>query len=250
MIYTVNGPAGEIGRLNFPKSVHLITAIPIALDSPDHLHPWGTKRDNSTREEFWSGLASGLGKKFSLLDLGCAGGGLVAQGAELGYDAIGLEGSDYWATRTSENTKQAKQWGYWHNRRLFTCDITFPFFLIELDYDLITQSEEILTPLISTKKFDVITAWEVFEHLNPERLQITLGNIWHHLEDDGFCFLSIGKESDSPEGHELHQIIQPPDWWADQLTKFGLFEIAQYPFDIQPVRILTNSSYLMLRKKK
>ena len=28
------------------------TEYPIAFDSPDHLYPWGTKRDNHTSESF------------------------------------------------------------------------------------------------------------------------------------------------------------------------------------------------------
>lgn len=241
----------EISRKFIQDSTHLITVSDFAYDSPDYHNPWGTRRDNSKSPEFWTGLIKTLGKqKISLLDLGCAGGGLVAEGAEMGHDTIGIEGSNYWVKNINENSLSAIQWKYFHNRRLFTCDITMPFFIIDVKHELDPIQDKIL-PIVTKKRFDVITAWEVLEHLNPTRFQIALGNIWNHLADDGIFLASIGMTSDSPEGVELHQIIQPVDWWLEQFTKFNLFDVFQYPInDITPVRLLDNSIYVFLRKKK
>ncbi len=69
------------------------TDFPVAYQSDDHLHPHGTIRDNSRNYRFNLRLYRMLGyrKDLSLLDLGCAGGGLVRSFLEDGFDAVGVE---------------------------------------------------------------------------------------------------------------------------------------------------------------
>jgi cyclopropane fatty-acyl-phospholipid synthase-like methyltransferase len=115
-----------------------------------------------------------------------------------------------------------------------------------------TQKDTItVNPTFRMRKFDVITAWEVLEHLDPHRLQIALAGIYNHLEDDGIFLGSVSLISDAPEGIELHQIIKPWDFWIDQFQKNGMFTVEAYPFEkVYPVRQIEGSLYIMLRKVK
>ena len=61
--------------------ITLKTNHPIAYDSPDHVFPWGTMRDNSTNSgfidetlDYWKQRGKGT---INFLDLGCSGGQLV-----------------------------------------------------------------------------------------------------------------------------------------------------------------------------
>ena len=77
-------------------AVEVLTQKPVALDSPDHLMPWGTRQDNSTNLQFNLKLARWLPlETLSVLDLGCSGGGFVKSVLDMGCLAVGLEGSDY-----------------------------------------------------------------------------------------------------------------------------------------------------------
>ncbi len=69
------------------------TSKPIALDSPDHLVPLGTRQDNSVNRAFNRKLRT-LIPQPRVLDLGCAGGGMVASFLDEGDFAVGVEGSD------------------------------------------------------------------------------------------------------------------------------------------------------------
>src|SRR5438034_3019168 len=68
---------------------------PVAVDSPDHIAPRGTANDNSRNRLFNRKLEALLRKRpLAVLDLGCAGGGVVKDVLDDGHVAIGLEGSD------------------------------------------------------------------------------------------------------------------------------------------------------------
>ena len=68
----------------------------IARDSNDHIYPHGVKRDNSVNSGFNQKLYELVpADQVRLLDLGCAGGGLVRSILEDGGLAVGVEGSDY-----------------------------------------------------------------------------------------------------------------------------------------------------------
>ena len=76
--------------------IKVITDHPIAYDSPDHIQPWGTARDNSTNEEFIKQTEQWFNNEpFKTLDIGCSGGQLTVDYANRGHLAVGIEGSDY-----------------------------------------------------------------------------------------------------------------------------------------------------------
>ena len=93
------------------------TEFPIAFDSPDHLMPWGTKRDNHSSPSFIQESIAHfkMDRSVKFMDLGCSGGGLVKEWLTYTNFAIGLEGSDY-----SLKHKRAS-WPELYKRNLFTC---------------------------------------------------------------------------------------------------------------------------------
>jgi len=173
------------------------TEYKIAFDSPDHIAPWGTARDNYTNRSFVLLMNKLLCGDFSntqlkFLDLGCAGGQLVKDFRDLGYISVGLEGSDY-----SLKHKRAN-WPLLAGKSLFTCDITKPF-------EIKLEDKKI--------KFNLITAWDVLEHIRTEELDNVFKNIINHLEKGGYFIASTSPSSDIHEGLELHQTRMTNQEW-------------------------------------
>lgn len=158
--------------------VSLQTQHPVALESPDHLAPEhsGTSHDNSTNPAFVLKVCERIESMrpttlHSLLDLGCSGGQLVADFLRARWCAVGLEGSDY-----SQNFGRAN-WPKLGGKNLFTCDITKPFLVYNE-----THREQM--------RFDVITAWDVIEHIDQKDLPWLFANIAAHLKPGGYFIAS------------------------------------------------------------
>ena len=179
--------------------MNIRTDHPLALDSVDHLVPRGTMRDSSVSPAFNRKLfAFGVP---SVLDLGCAGGGMVESILNDGGLAVGVEGSDY------SRKAQRAAWGTIPDS-LFTADITQPFTI----YDRRGLNQW----------FTVITAWEFFEHIPEERLAKVFHNIERHLSrDGGLLIVSIATIPDEEDGHSWHPTIQPQEWWLDVYKRHG-----------------------------
>lgn len=183
-----------------PKII-LETNKPVAYDSPDHLRPHGTAANNSTSLLYNKKLFAYLpAPSIALLDVGCAGGGFVKSVQDAGGFAVGLEGSDY-----SQRNKRA-EWATIPDS-LFTADVTEPF-------QFYREESDSRAPL----KFNVITAWEVFEHIAEDKLAAMFVNFEKHLAPGGIVMASIA-DWDDPE--ELHQTVHSRDWWIAELAKFG-----------------------------
>jgi SAM-dependent methyltransferase len=199
------------GELAVPE---LTTDHPLAADSVDTLHPRGAKQDNSICLRFNQRLYQLFGRKPDLrvLDLGCAGGGLVRTLIDDGHFAVGLEGSDY---------PLVNQFGEWGTipHHLFTCDITRPFTL----------------SLRSTRqpiRFDAITAWEVMEHIPEDRIAPLMGNVDAHLAPGGWVLFSIATFLDfSPTtGVAWHRTVRPRAWWEARFAALGFVPVEAHPF--------------------
>jgi len=180
----------------------LITEHPIAVNSLDHIYPDGTARDNSANYIFNKKLFDLFsGRRISVLDLGCAGVGFVKTIIEGGHVAVGLEGSDY------SLVNRRAEWVTIPDN-LFTCDITKPFVLH-------TGNNE-------PHQFDVVTVWEVLEHIKEDDLPLLINNINNHLKHSG---LFIGSTTDmSWKGDydvEYHQTMKPIEWWIKLFEKIG-----------------------------
>jgi len=175
------------------ENLVLHTNHPVAYESKDHTHPHGTINDNTTCPNFVNKICK-TRPQITFLDLGCAGGGLVKEFHDKGILAAGLEGSDH-----NKNSKRA-EWGT-IPRNLFTADITKPFSF---------------TKYGNRVKFDVITAWEVLEHIKEEDLIGLIYNLIFNLTQNGSFICSI---STAEEYH--HENVKDKNWWIDYFTKNG-----------------------------
>jgi cyclopropane fatty-acyl-phospholipid synthase-like methyltransferase len=179
--------------------VKIITDHPLAEWSPDHIHPKGTATDSTTNAGFNRKLFA-LIPGVSLLDLGCAGGGLVAS---IIYDhgfAIGVDGSDYSKQRSRASWSTIPG-------NLFTADITHPF----------TLEDDKGNPVL----FDVVTAWEVLEHIPESSVEAMMSNVERHLSPEGLFICSISQSRDHWEGFDYHVTIEQRPWWIGKLGELG-----------------------------
>lgn len=184
------------------------TDHPVARDSNDHLVPWGTKNDNTHHMPFVHACERLFGARLSYLDLGCSGGGLVKDFIDRGHFAVGIEGSDY-----SQKIKRA-EWATIPDN-LFTADLTKPF--------RVTNGSDC--------QFDVISAWEVLEHIAEPDLPQFFANIRAHLAAGGVFLGSISMFSDEHDGTEYHKTIRPFDWWGKALYHNGFIDKAKLSFE-------------------
>jgi SAM-dependent methyltransferase len=175
-----------------------------AYDSPDHLVPWGTRWDRSTNgrfnEKLW--LLYPRTQIVKVLDLGCSGGDFVKSCIDDGNFAVGIEGSTF--SRDHKRSAWAMIPDY-----LFTCDISRPFQL-----SLKGDSQERV-------KFDVVTSWEVLEHIREEGLATLAANVHAHLIPGGLWIMSVTNEEDVRGGVRLHQTVKPKAWWRDKFISLG-----------------------------
>ena len=176
------------------------TAYPVALTSPDHLHPYGTKRDNTVNLKFNAKLLKVVkSRPVRVLDLGCAGGGFVKSMLDMGHYAVGVEGSDYCKRNRS------KEWGYIPDN-LFTADIRQPFEVLEDGQPV---------------SFDVVTAWEFFEHIDLPGLSGVIDNVKRHLKPGGLLIGSINTHSSQFNGVDYHLTVEKPIWWIEMFEING-----------------------------
>jgi SAM-dependent methyltransferase len=179
-------------RHNLQCTVKLMTDFPIAYDSPDHLTPYGTALNNKSNAAFIRAMTTLYGRG-SFLDLGCSGGKLVQDFSNVGWIAVGLDGSDY-----SRRHKRAA-WANCHN--LFTCDISKPFKL--------------------SQTFDVITAWDVLEHLTLDGLKILMANVSMLMSQNSIFIVTTANNSDKALGIELHQTQWNREQWRNFFKQEG-----------------------------
>ncbi|MFQ5851914.1 MAG: class I SAM-dependent methyltransferase [Candidatus Binatia bacterium] len=200
--------AGFVGE----PLVRLGTEYPVASGSDDHRFPRGTAKDNTRYPRFSRKVEEVFGRKVKYLDLGCAGGGLVWDFLLRGHFAVGLEGSDY------SLRNQRALWRVIPNH-LFTCDITKPFRLVELKTE-------------STVHFDIISCWEVLEHIREADLPCLLANIHRHLDAGGLFVASVAtfEDFDRETGAVWHVTVKDGGWWENLLREHN-FEITQGLFE-------------------
>ena len=190
--------------------------------SPDHFMPWGTKRDNSVNRRFNDKLYRlyPQARELSILDMGCSGGGFVKSCLDDGCLAVGLEGSDF-----SKRHRRAE----WRTipEHLFTCDVTgsFDLFIEEAD-----ERKRLL--------FDVVTCWEMLEHVKESDIARVAANVKKHLAPRGLWITSISELEDFVQGVQLHQTVKPRAWWVDKFTQLGFHHWEPYVryFNTQFVR--------------
>lgn len=176
--------------------IKVVTDHPIAYESLDHTNPLGTMQDNTHHKLFVRRTMEIFEGPVSHIDLGCAGGGLVFDFLEYGNFSVGIEGSDY-----SLKTKRA-EWATIPDN-LFTADITKPFH--------VEQDDEIVS-------FDIITAWEVMEHIHEHDLPALFANIKNLMADEASLFVCSIADWDD----DIHHVTcRTYDWWKKTFEDNG-----------------------------
>lgn len=179
----------------------------LAADSDDHLFPRGAKQDNTRHPRFVRACETLLGANLKHMDIGCAGGGLVWDFTRRGHSSVGVEGSDY---------SLREQRAAWRTipDRLFTADICYPFFFTDRSNERVS--------------FDVMSAWELFEHIPEPQLAGLLKNITASLRPGGYLAASIATYLDRDEatGAVYHHTVQPRDWWEERFRAVGLVPVS------------------------
>lgn len=197
------------------QRISIQTENPVAYSTDDHKHPRGSLFDNSTNPRFNAQIYRlfEFRENIRLLDLGCAGGGMVKSFLEDGHFAVGIEGSD---------VSRRLRSGEWDTIpfHLFTSDITKPFQLMDNKG----------VPV----EFDVVTAWEVLEHIPEESLAGLINNIFKHLKQGGYFFCSIDL---LPDGNPLmgavyHKTLQSKAWWKKRFTEWGFAAVVEHGFSV------------------
>lgn len=206
------------------ERIEVETDHPVAIESPDHIAPRGTSRDNSTNPLFNDKLYRILASRDHsprIMDLGCSGGGFIRSCVDDGCIGVGIEGSDY-----SRRFGRA-EWSRGDGKFLFTADITKPFHV----YATVAGDRIPLT-------FDVITAWEVMEHIATPDIPAVLDNIERHLLPDGLVVMSISTTPEHVGGLHLHQTVQNREWWLRLFQQRGLTHLPAYDayFNTQYIR--------------
>jgi len=191
--------------------VSVKTKKPVAFDSSDHIKPRGTLRDNSSNYNFNLKAYQFFNyKNISVLDLGCSGGAMVKSFIDDGHFAVGIEGSDI-----------SKKFGLgeWATipKHLHTADLTENF-----------------TVLLNNKvkKFNLITMWEVLEHIPKNKLKNLLTNIYKHLEEGRIFFGSIDfrPDGDVITKHKYHLTLENKSWWENLFLDNGFTLISNHIF--------------------
>ena len=180
------------------------TERPVAEDTDDHQHPWGAAQDNTRSPRFVAACERHFPRqRLAAMDLGCSGGGLVLDFILRGHEAWGVEGSDY------PLRAQRAEWRVLPNS-LFTADITRPFRL---------------RPALGAQPVacQVISAWEVMEHIADEDLPALFENVKAHLAPDGLFIGSVALvPDDHPNGARYHRTVRPRVWWERRFAELGL----------------------------
>jgi len=186
-------------------ALEIVTEHPVASYSDDDRFPRGVRNDNTRHPRFVQAVESLFaGRTLRHLDLGCAGGGLVLDFLLRGHESAGVEGSRF------AMEEQRAEWRVIPTH-LFTADITRPFsFRVKADH--------------AVARFDVITAWEVLEHLPEDRLPGLFANLRSNLAPDGIFVGSVAtfEDNDADIGAIYHVTIKPREWWLELFARHGL----------------------------
>lgn len=91
-----------------------------------------------------------------------------------------------------------------------------------LDYDPAISGKDIKAPA------DLVVCTDVLEHVEPRCLSAVLADL-SLLGRRGFyfCISTQPAHKQLPDGRNAHLIVQPPDWWEQQLQGLGDLERSQ-----------------------
>jgi SAM-dependent methyltransferase len=126
----------------------------------------------------------------SVLELGCSSGAVITCLVELGVDAEGVDISESSRALAPAETQT----------RIHVGD------LLEMQLE---------------RRYDVVMGLDVFEHLNPNKLDAYLAALVERLDDGGFVFANIPAYGEDPVFGVVNPVLLPE--WTD--TAAGLFSL-------------------------
>jgi len=180
--------------------------------SKDFTEPKGAAHDNSGSTYFTEAIEKTFkGEQIYYLDLGCAGGQLVKDMHDKRHFSFGIEGSPF------QRDEKKNNWPLIPNN-LFVADITEKFRFYS--YDENGQSTKIL--------FDVISAWDVLEHVPEDRLPGLIENLTKNLKPNGFFVCGIADFED--EGY--HVTVQNKEWWIKLFENYKMKFVEEDPQEL------------------
>ena len=136
-----------------------------------------------------------LYKNPKILDLGCGGGGFIRSVLDEGHFAIGIDGFEQYELNKIDG------WGKYPNN-FSTLNISKPISVLQ-------DSQKVL--------FDIVTAWEVCEHLYEDEIDGFAKNIVANMHQESIAILTISFRPDLG-----HFTIKPLDWWVSVFESNGL----------------------------
>lgn len=165
-------------------------------------------------------------RKISVLDLGCGGGKFIHDVIEDGNLGIGLEGFQrYEINKIAEWSKIPE------NLKIIN---------IAKSYQILNEHDQFI-------KFDIITSWEVLEHLFEDEIDTFLQNIYNHSHQETFIFLTISFRPDNG-----HFTIKPLQWWLEkfQNNNFRITNLSIYMPKNILVRNCPDSHFIVIKKNQ
>jgi 2-polyprenyl-3-methyl-5-hydroxy-6-metoxy-1,4-benzoquinol methylase len=171
--------------------------------NPENINPRGSVYDciSISPTNFINKTKKSFGENFTHLDLGCGSGSFVYNSRELGADSVGVD--------NYLNRKNVPYWNSKYRNFFLKADISKDFFIQKNNKDV---------------KFDLITLWEVFEHIETNLLSTLIENIRRHMHEQSIVVGSICTVRDeNPLKKAIyHKTVQSKEWWLEFLNKNGL----------------------------
>jgi SAM-dependent methyltransferase len=114
--------------------------------------------------------------------------------------------------------------GNYETTKLETINNDFHFILrTDVDYTLVDDNND-------TIKFDVITSFEHFEHIQSDTFPQFIDNIKKHMHKDSVIYASAASWAYVGEVDRVHCNVKPADMWKAEMDKYGFEEIQQKLF--------------------
>ena len=167
----------------------------INIENPEFLNPRGARYDGISIDpkSFINKSKKFFGKNYSHLDLGCGSGSLIYYSREENIDAVGIDNI----------LDQKSKYAFWlskYKNAYLNTDIT-------KDFQIYSKEED--------AKFDLITLWEVFEHIEKQDLPILIKNIAKHMNKNSLLIGSVCtiRDENPLKKSVYHKTVENKDWW-------------------------------------
>lgn len=206
------------------------TSKPLVMESQDYLAPIGNISDNHFNISYLNEIEEFFNKKkLSILDLGCAGGQFVVEANLRNHIAVGIDGVDH--VLFNKNAAGHHNWKKYYEKYFFLTDMGVNFEILENNL---------------IYKFDLISAWEVVEHIFPQNMNIFLTNIVNHLKSNGLFIGSI-----SGHKHQWHPSASiDRELWTKKFAENNLtFEEYKFNNVLRNDVLLPNSNSILFSSR-